>query len=41
MKAILGTKVNINNKGNKGSIEIENYTKDELERLLEMLKTLA
>lgn len=41
LKAILGTKVNINSKGNKGSIEIEYYTKDDLERLLELLKTLA
>ena len=41
LKEVLGTKVTINNKGNKGSIEIEYYSKDELERLLEMLKTLA
>lgn len=41
LKAILGTKVNINSKGNKGSIEIEYYTKDDFERLLELLKTLA
>ena len=41
LKTILGTKVNINSKGNKGSIEIEYYTKDDLERLLELLKTLA
>jgi len=41
LKEVLGTKVTINNKGNKGSIEIEYYSKDELERLLEMLKTLV
>ena len=41
LKSILGTKVNINSKGNKGSLEIEYYTKDDLERLLELLKTLA
>ena len=41
LKAVLGTKVTINNAGNKGKIEIEYYSKDELERLLELLKTLA
>ena len=41
LKAALGTKVTINNTGNKGKIEIEYYSKDELERLLELLKTLA
>ncbi len=41
LKSVLGTKVNINKTGNKGSIEIEYYSKDELERLIEMLKTLA
>lgn len=41
LKAALGTKVTINNAGNKGKIEIEYYSKDELERLLELLKTLA
>ena len=41
LKAALGTKVVINNTGNKGKIEIEYYSKEELERLLEMLKTLA
>jgi len=41
LKNILGTKVNINSKGNKGSIEIEYYTKDDLERLLELLKSLV
>lgn len=41
LKDILGTKVNIEQKGSKGKIEIEFYSRDELERLLEMLKTLA
>lgn len=41
LKEILGTKVSINNQGGKGKIEVEFYSKDELERLLEMLKTLA
>ncbi len=41
LKAALGTKVTINNTGNKGKIEIEYYSKDELERLIELLKTLA
>ena len=40
LKDALGTKVNINQKGNKGKIEIEYFSKDELERLLEMLKSL-
>lgn len=41
LKATLGTRVTINNTGNKGKIEIEYYSKDELERLIELLKTLA
>lgn len=41
LKGILGTKVNINRTGNKGKIEIEFYSGDELERLLEILKTLG
>lgn len=41
LKSVLGTKVTINKTGNKGKIEIEFYSKDELERLLELLKTLA
>ena len=40
LKDALGTKVNINQKGNKGKIEIEYFSKDELDRLLEMLKSL-
>jgi ParB family chromosome partitioning protein len=40
LKVVFGTKVNINKKGNKGKIEIEYYSNDELERLIELLKTL-
>jgi len=41
LKKILGTKVNLNQKGTKGKIEIEYYSRDELERLIELLKSLA
>ena len=41
LKESLGTKVTINKTGNKGKIEIEFYSKDELERLIEVLKSLA
>lgn len=41
LKVALGTKVNLNQKGRKGRIEIEFYSKDELERLIELLKTLV
>ena len=37
----LGTKVNIKDKGKQGKIEIEYYSREELERLLELLKTLG
>jgi len=40
LKAALGTKVTLNQKGNKGKIEIEFYSKEELERLIEMLKSI-
>lgn len=40
LKEVLGTKVNINMAGKKGKIEIEYYSKDELERLIELLKSL-
>jgi ParB family chromosome partitioning protein len=33
----LGTKVKIHNKDNRGTIEIEYYSLDELDRLLEVL----
>lgn len=38
LKNVLGTKVTLNQKGKKGKIEIEYYSKDELERLIELLK---
>lgn len=41
LKQIMGTKVNLNQSGKKGKIEIEYYSSEELERLIEMLKTLG
>ena len=41
LKNALGTKVTLNQKGKKGKIEIEVYSKDELERLIELLKKLG
>jgi len=41
LKAILGTKVNIIEKGRKGKIEIECYSRDELNRLIDLLKKLG
>ena len=41
LNGALGTRVNIVNKGKKGKIEIEYFSKDELERLIELLKTLG
>lgn len=40
LKALLGTKVHIKDKGKKGRIEIEYYSAEERERIIEMLKTL-
>jgi ParB family chromosome partitioning protein len=41
LKEIMGTKVSINHKkGGKGKIEIEYYSKDELERLLELFESI-
>ena len=40
LKEALGTKVTLNQKGSKGKIEIEFYSKEELERLIEMLKSI-
>ena len=41
MKQILGTKVNIHpKKKKKGKIEIEYYSQDELNRLLELIQTI-
>ncbi len=41
LKEALGTRVKINQAGKKGKIEIEYFSKDELERLIELLKTLG
>ncbi len=38
LKTILGTKVNIHHKKNRGKIEIEYYSNDDLERIIEMLQ---
>ena len=41
LKKIMGTKVLIKNKNNnKGKIEIEYYSQDELERIMEMIKSI-
>lgn len=41
LKTILGTKVSIVEKGKKGKIEIECFSRDELNRLIELLKKLG
>lgn len=41
LKDSLGTKVKINMTGKKGKIEIEYYSQEELERLIEMLKSIS
>ena len=40
LKEVLGTRVAINQNGKKGKIEIEFFSKEELDRLIELLKTL-
>lgn len=40
LKEKLGTKVKINMSGKKGKIEIEYYSREELERLIELLRSL-
>ena len=40
LRDILGTKVSVNQRGRKGKIEIEYYSTDELNRLIELLKTV-
>ena len=40
MKNALGTKVNLNRKGKKGKTEIEFYSDEELERLIELITSL-
>ena len=41
LKELLGTKVVINHTGKKGKIEIEYFSKEELNRLIDLLKTLG
>ncbi|MCR5785562.1 MAG: ParB/RepB/Spo0J family partition protein [Eubacterium sp.] len=40
LKVILGTKVSVNNKGGKGKIEIEYYSPDEFDRIVNLLHTV-
>ena len=41
MKDILGSKVSIKNKkNNKGKTEIEYYSKDELERIIDLIQSI-
>ena len=41
MKTLMGTKVSINRKNrDKGKIEIEYYSQDELERIMEMMNRI-
>ena len=40
LRKALGTKVNLNRKGKKGKIEIEFYSPEELERLIDLLRSL-
>ncbi|MDD7718594.1 MAG: ParB/RepB/Spo0J family partition protein [Eubacteriaceae bacterium] len=40
LKNLYGTKVNIKEKGKKGTIELEYYNTDELNRLIELLKSV-
>lgn len=40
LKTILGTKVTLKHNGKKGKIEIEYYSRDELERLIDLLKAI-
>ena len=41
MKGIMGTRVFINRKkNNKGKIEIEYYSRDELERIIELFESI-
>jgi ParB family chromosome partitioning protein len=42
MKVILGTKVTINQKDNKkGKIEIDYYTPEELDRIVDLIRSTA
>ena len=37
LQSYFGTKVNISNKNNKGKIEIEYYSEDDLQRILDII----
>lgn len=41
LKQILGTKVNIKQSGRKGKLEIEYYNREDLERLIDILKSVS
>ena len=42
MKKIMGTKVLINSKNsNSGKIEIEYYSQDELDRIIDLIRTIS
>ena len=41
LKDLYGTKVTINEKGKKGNIQIEYYGTDELNRLIDLLKSVG
>ena len=42
IKSIIGSKVHVNHKANgKGKIEIEYYSQEELERIVELLETIG
>ena len=41
LKNIMGTKITINGNSHKGKIEIDFYSGEELERIIDMLKTLG
>lgn len=41
LKTVLGTKVNLAHNGKKGKIEIEYYSREELDRLIDLLKSLG
>ena len=40
LKSLFATKVTLSNKKNKGKIEIEYYSDDDLDRILSMLKAI-
>ena len=40
LKGIFATKVKVTQKKNKGKIEIEYYSRDELERIVDMIRSI-